>query len=86
MKVYGQLHLAGCAAPYPDECDAYHSVAEAKRDLLREHNSLPDTAGQQSSLILFIGKPDPDWTAPCDGYPDYIFTTTPNGAVVGGRA
>jgi hypothetical protein len=81
MKVYGQLFLAGCANPEFDEYIEFDSIGEAKRRLEREHEDCSRFSDEMSSAVLFLGRPDPDWVCPCDGYPDIVLETTPRGAV-----
>lgn len=81
MKVYGQLHLAGCSQPWFDEYIQFNSIKEARRRLALEHEECSRFSDEQSSAVLFVGTPDPDWVAPCDGYPDIVLETTPRGAI-----
>lgn len=81
MKVYGQLFLAGCAQPHFEEYTQFESIKEARRRLALEHKDCSRFSSEQSSAVLFIGTPDPDWVAPCDGYPDIVLETTQRGVV-----
>jgi hypothetical protein len=40
MKCYAQFYLAGCASPMPDDYEEFHSISEAKRSLLRQHDDV----------------------------------------------
>lgn len=80
MKCYAQFYLAGCASPMPDEYEEFHSLSEAKRSLLRQHEDVSRYAEGPSEMLVFLGKPEGIY--PCDCLPDRVYRTGPRGGIV----
>lgn len=82
MKCYAQFFLSGCASPMPDDYEEFHSVSDAKRSLLRQHDDVSRYAEGPSEMLVFFGKPDKDAPYPCDGIePDRVYQTGPRGGI-----
>ena len=79
MKCYAQFYLAGCANPMPDDYEEFHSVSEAKRSLLRQHDDVSAYAEGPSEMLVFFGKPEGEF--PCDCQPDRVYQTGPRGGI-----
>ncbi|CAM3840197.1 hypothetical protein VRRI112168_02685 [Vreelandella rituensis] len=71
MHCFGQLiyESGSYAAPLPDDFQEWESVTDATNSLAGTWNDMDvDPAeGQGVTLLLWLGKPDPEAPFPCDG-------------------
>jgi hypothetical protein len=85
MQCFGQIiyESGSYALPLPDSYVEWDGIGDAKDALARTWNDLDvDPAnGQGVSLLLWLGKVDPEWSFPCDDIPDRVYVLGPRHGV-----